>query len=74
MTENKILATAYINLIQDSKGETQFEYGYDLDKVNVSLNDIAMFLSFLDTLQSKAEQDFKDRLDVQEKKFEITKE
>jgi len=72
--ENKILATAYINLIQDSKGETQFEYGYDLDKVNVSLNDIAMFLSFLDTLQNKAEQDFKDRLDVQEKKFEITKE
>jgi len=74
MAENKILATAYINLIQDSKGETQFEYGYDLDKINVSLNDVAMFLSFLDTLQSKAEQDFKDRLDVQEKKFEITKE
>ena len=74
LMENKILATAYINLIQDSKGETQFEYGYDLDKVNVSLNDIGMFLSFLDTLQSKAEQDFKDRLDVQEKKFEITKE
>ena len=72
--ENKTIATAYINLIQDSKGETQFEYGYDLDKVNVSLNDIGMFLSFLDTLQTKAEQDFKDRLDVQEKKFEITKE
>ena len=72
--KNKTIATAYINLIQDSKGETQFEYGYDLDKVNVSLNDIGMFLSFLDTLQGKAEQDFKDRLDVQEKKFEITKE
>jgi len=25
-------------------------------------------------LQSKAEQDFKDRLDVQEKEFEVTKE
>jgi len=74
MTENKILATAYINLIQDSKGETQFEYGYDLDKVNVSLNDIGMFLPFLDTLQTKAEQDFKDRLDVQEKKFEVTRD
>jgi len=72
--KNKTIATAYINLIQDSKGETQFEYGYDLDKVKVSLNDIGMFLSFLDTLQSKAEQDFKDRLDVQEKKFEVTKE
>ena len=74
MKENKIIATAYINLIQDKNGKTQFEYGYDLDKVNVSLNDIGMFLSFLDTLQSKAKQDFKDRLDVQEKKFEITKE
>jgi len=74
MKENKLLATAYINLIQDSKGETQFEYGYDLDKANVSLNDIGMFLSFLSTLQDKAKQDFKDRLDVQEKKFEITKE
>ncbi len=72
--ENKTIATAYINLIQDSKGETQFEYGYDLDKVNVSLNDIGMFLSFLDTLQNKAEQDFKDRLDVQEKKFEVTRD
>jgi len=72
--ENKTIATAYINLIQDSKGETQFEYGYDLDKVNVSLNDIGMFLSFLDTLQTKAEQDFKDRLDVQEKKFEVTRD
>ena len=69
----KLLGTAYINLIEVD-GETKFEYGYELDKVNVSLNDIAMFLSFLDTLQSKAEQDFKDRLDVQEKKFEITKE
>ena len=74
MTENKILATAYINLIQDEKGETQFEYGYDLDKVNVSLNDIGMFLSFLSTFKDKAKQDFKDRLDVQEKKFEVTRE
>jgi len=72
--ENKTIATAYINLIQDSKGETQFEYGYDLDKVKISLNDIGMFLSFLDTLQNKAEQDFKDRLDVQEKKFEVTRD
>jgi len=72
--ENKILATAYVNLVQDKEGNTNFEYGYDLDKVNVSLNDVGMFLSFLDMLQSKAEQDFKDRLDVQEKKFEITKE
>jgi len=71
--KNKTIATAYINLIEVD-GETKFEYGYDLDKINVSLNDIAMFLSFLDILQDKAKQDFKDRLDVQEKQFEITKE
>ena len=74
MTENKILATAYINLIQDKEGNTDFEYGYDLDKVNVSLNDIGMFLSFLSTFKDKAKQDFKDRLDVQEKKVEVTRD
>ena len=58
MKENKLLATAYINLIQDSKGETQFEYGYESDKVNVSLNDLGMFLSFLSTFHDKAKQDF----------------
>jgi len=71
--KNKLLGTAYINLIEVD-GETKFEYGYDLDKINVSLNDMAMFLSFLDTLQDKAKQDFKDRLDVQEKEFEVQKE
>ncbi len=73
--ENKILATAYINLIETEEvGGVKFEYGYDLNKIDLSLNDIGMFLSFLSVLKNKAEQDFKDRLDVQEKKFEITKE
>lgn len=66
----KLLGTAYINLIEVD-GETKFEYGYDLDKVQVSLSDIALFLSFLDILQDKAQQDFKDRLDVQEKEYNI---
>jgi len=69
----KLLGTAYINLVEVD-GETKFEYGYELDKINVSLNDMAMFLSFLDMLQDKAKQDFKDRLDVQEKEFEVQKE
>ncbi len=73
MTEYKTLATAYINLIEVD-GEVKFEYGYDLDKVNVSLNDVGMFLSFLSTLKDKAKQDFKDRLDVQEKDFEVQRE
>ncbi len=71
--ENKTLATAYINLIEVD-GEIKFEYGYDLDKLNLSIKDIGMFLSFISVLHSKAEQDFKDRVDVQEKDFEVTKE
>ena len=71
--KNKLLGTAYINLVEVD-GETKFEYGYELDKVNVSLNDMAMFLSFLDTLQDRAKQDFKERLDVQEKEWSVEKE
>ena len=70
LKKSKLLGTAYINLIEVD-GETKFEYGYDLDKVQVSLSDIAIFLSFLDILQNKAQQDFKDRLDVQEKEYNI---
>jgi len=70
LKKSKLLGTAYINLLEVD-GETKFEYGYDLDKVQVSLSDIAIFLSFLDILQNKAQQDFKDRLDVQEKEYNI---
>jgi len=73
LKENKILASAYINLIEVN-GEIKFEYGYDLDKLNLSINDISMFLSFISMLHSKGEQDFKDRLDVQEKDFEVQRE
>ena len=73
MGENKLLATAYVNLIE-SDGEVKFEYGYELDKLKVSLNDIGMFLSFLCTFQSRAEQEFKDRLDVQDKELSIEKD
>jgi len=71
--KNKLLATAYINLIEVD-GETKFEYGYELDKANTSLNDISMFLSFLDMLQKRAEQDFEDRVNVQEKEFSVERE
>ncbi len=53
MVKAKLLATAYVNLIE-SDGEVKFEYGYELDKLKVSLNDIGMFLSFLCTFQSRA--------------------
>ena len=73
MSKNKLLGSAYINLIEED-GEVKFEYGYELDKLSVSLNDLAMFLSFLGTLKGRAEQDFKDRLDVQKKEFSVEKE
>ena len=69
----KLLGTAYINLIE-VEGEVKFEYGYELDKAKTSLHDISMFLSFLDMLQKRAEQDFEDRVNVQEKEFSIEKE
>ena len=74
MTKDKLIGTAYVNIIKDEKGEIKFAYGYEMNKEKVSLNDISMFLSFLDTLRSRAEHDFKDRLDVSEKKFSIEKE
>ena len=67
-----LLGTAYINLIEVD-GEVKFEYGYELDKSKTSLNDISMFLSFLDMLQKRAEQDFEDRVNVQEKEFSVEK-
>ena len=69
-TKPKLLGQACINLIEVD-GEMKFEYGYDLDKMQVSLNDISMFLSFIGKLKDKAQQDFNDRLDVQEKGFEV---
>jgi len=71
--KTKLLGTAYINLIEVD-GETKFEYGYELDKAKTSLQDISMFLSFLDMLQKRAEQDFEDRVNVQEKEFSVGKE
>ncbi len=71
--KSNLLGTAYINLIEVD-GEVKFEYGYELDKAKTSLHDISMFLSFLDMLQKRAEQDFEDRVNVQEKEFSIEKE
>jgi len=69
--QNKLIGIAYVRLIQDEKGEVNYEYGYDIDKAQVSLNDIMALQSFLDMLKTKADQDFKDRIDVSEKKYEV---
>ena len=36
--------------------QTTQQNGYDLDKMQVSLNDISMFLSFISKLRDKAQQ------------------
>ena len=69
--QNKLIGIAYVRLIQNEKGEINYEYGYDIDKVQVSLNDIQALQSFLGMLKTKADQDFKDRVDVSEKKYEV---
>jgi len=39
----------------------------------LSLNDLAMLNSFLDIIKSQAEQDFRDRLDNNDKEFSVEK-
>ncbi len=69
--KKKLLGIAYVRLVQDEQGEVNFEYGYDIDKKQASLNDIMALQSFLGMLKDKADQDFKDRIDVSEKKYEV---
>jgi len=72
MTQTKkLVGIAYVRLIRDEKDEVNYEYGYDIDKAQVSLNDIMALQSFLNMLKKKADQDFKDRIDVSEKKYEV---
>ena len=67
----KLIGIAYVRLVQDEKGEVNYEYGYDVDKAQVSLNDIMALQSFLGMLKDKSDSDFKDRVDVSEKKYEV---
>ena len=66
----KVIGIAYVRLVQEGD-KVNYEYGYDINKVQVSLNDIMALQSFLAMLKDKADQDFKDRIDVSEKKYEV---
>ena len=74
MTKDKIIGTAYVNIIQDEKGQVKFAYGYELDDNAVSLNDLGMLNSFLGKLKNKAQEDFNERLDKNDKEFSIEKD
>lgn len=72
--KDKLIGTAYVNIIKDEKGEVKFAYGYELNEKELSLNDISMLNSFLDKLKGKAQEDFNERLDMNDKEFSIEKD
>jgi hypothetical protein len=45
--ESKVIGIAYVRLVQDKEGKVNYEYGYDINKAQVSLNDIMALQSFL---------------------------
>ena len=74
MTKDKLIGTAYVNIIQDEKGQVKFAYGYELNEKEISLNDLGMLNSFLGKLKNKAQEDFNERLDKNDKEFSIEKD
>jgi len=72
--KQKLIGTAYVNVLKDEKGEVKFAYGYEINDEEVSLNDLAMLNSFIDKLKAKAEEDFNERLEINDKEFSIEKE
>lgn len=74
MTQDKLIGTAYVNIIQDEKGQIKFAYGYELNEKEISLNDLGMLNSFLGKLKNKAQQDFDERLEANDKEFSIEKD
>ena len=71
MEKNKLIGSTYVNIIKDEKGEIKFAYGYEMNEDEVSLNDLAMLNSFLDKIKAKAEEDFNERLEVNDKEFSV---
>jgi hypothetical protein len=74
MTKDKLIGTAYVNIIKDEKGQVKFAYGYELNEKEISLNDLGMLNSFLGKLKEQAQQDFNERLDMNDKEFSIEKD
>ena len=58
--KKKLIGIAYVRLMQDEQGEVNYEYGYDIDKKQVSLNYIMALQIFLGMLKDRADTDFKD--------------
>lgn len=74
MTKPKVIGTAYVNALKYENGEIKFAYGYEIKQDEISLNDLAMLNSFLDKIKAQAEQDFEERLEINDKEFSVEKE
>jgi hypothetical protein len=72
--KDKLIGTAYVNIIKNEKGEVKFAYGYELNEKEISLNDLSMLNSFLGNLKDRSQKDFNERLDINDKEFSIEKD
>ena len=72
--KDKLIGTAYVNIIKDSEGKIKFAYGYELNEKEISLNDLGMLNSFLGNLKDRSQKDFNERLDMNDKEFSIEKD
>jgi hypothetical protein len=72
--KQKLIGTVYVNILKEENGEVKFAYGYEMKEEEISLNDLAMLNSFLDKIKNKAEQDFEERLEINDKEFSIEKD
>jgi len=68
---DKIIGKVHVGIIQDENGEVKFDWGYQIDDGEIRLNDLAMLNSFINIIKAQAEEDFRDRLDKNEKEFSI---
>ena len=64
----------FIRRDNNGKREIKFAYGYELNEKKISLNDLGMLNSFLGKLKNKAQEDFNERLDKNDKEFSIEKD
>jgi hypothetical protein len=71
---SKLIGKVHIGIIKDENGEVTFDWGYNIDDDEIRLNDLAMLNSFIDKIKSKAQQDFEERLEINDKEFSIEKE
>ncbi len=69
--KSQLIGSTYVNIIKDEEGEIKFAYGYEVDDMEISLNDLAMMCKFLEKIKENADRDWEDRLEKIDKEFEV---